>query len=287
MHSLYTFFVLCYFALFSSLNLLAQLAMPDSVCIGDFKRYNLDSNLISGSTYAWEIDGVMQPGSANHIYITWDYSGTYMLEVQELSLGGCLGPVVSGQIFVSALPVISVEPTNQTACTGISASFHITVIGSGLTYQWRRGTVNLSNGGNISGATSPTLTIYPVGVADAATDYNVLVSGPCLPALISSYVSLTINPLGIDFFDIVNLGNTVRIYPNPFGAVLNLVIHDGSPLIACDIVLFNVLGEEIMAAKISKQLTTLEMSKLPAGIYFYRVVVKGYIIQTGRLISQY
>ncbi|HVP13519.1 MAG TPA: immunoglobulin domain-containing protein, partial [Phycisphaerae bacterium] len=74
-------------------------------------------------------------------------------------------------------PTITGQPTNQTACSGGSAGFTVTATGSPApTYQWRRGTANLVNGGNISGATTATLTINPVGTGDAATDYNCVVT---------------------------------------------------------------------------------------------------------------
>src|SRR5262249_49757159 len=54
-----------------------------------------------------------------------------------------------------------------------------TWFGSGcgdFTYQWRRNCQALTNGGNVSGATSDTLVISPVTFPDAA-QYDVLVSG--------------------------------------------------------------------------------------------------------------
>jgi gliding motility-associated-like protein len=59
--------------------------------------------------------------------------------------------------------------------------------GTGLTYQWRKGTVN------ILGATTATLNISPVSITDAALNYNVIVSGTCFPNDTSINVSLTVN----------------------------------------------------------------------------------------------
>jgi gliding motility-associated-like protein/uncharacterized repeat protein (TIGR01451 family) len=79
----------------------AQFAMPDYVCIGATKHYNVDPNPVSGSTYTWKIDGVIQSRSTkNVIDITWKTAGTYLLDVQELSISGCPGPLRSGQVFV-------------------------------------------------------------------------------------------------------------------------------------------------------------------------------------------
>lgn len=72
---------------------------------------------------------------------------------------------------------IDQQPTSTSTCPGATASF--TTIASNATgYQWRRDGVFLTNGGNISGATSPVLTIDPVGPADAAV-YDCVVTATC------------------------------------------------------------------------------------------------------------
>jgi len=90
-----------------------------------------------------------------------------------------------------------IQPTNQTVCSGDSAGFSVIATGQGLTYQWRKGSVNLINGGNISGATSDTLTINPATILDDASNYNVIVSGTFPPNDTSANASLTVNPLPV------------------------------------------------------------------------------------------
>jgi hypothetical protein len=96
-------------------------------------------------------------------------------------------------VTVNQPPSISIQPSAQSACSGNSASFSLTASGTNLTYQWRKGTTNLSNGGNISGATTATLTINPVGAGDVASNYNVVITGTCSPAVTSNNASLTFN----------------------------------------------------------------------------------------------
>jgi len=99
---------------FIALRIAAQHPMPDHVCTGTTKHYHVDPNPVPGSTYSWRIEGVALPGSTTHeIDITWEFAGTYLLEVQELSANGCPGPVRSGEVFVLTLGL---------AATGISAS---------------------------------------------------------------------------------------------------------------------------------------------------------------------
>jgi uncharacterized repeat protein (TIGR01451 family) len=119
--------------------------------------------------------------------------------------GACSPPATSvpATLIVNSAPQISQQPTDQTACVAGSASFSVIATGTGLTFQWRRNGTPLSNGGNISGAGTPTLIINPVGVDDAATSvtgYDVVVSGTCSPAVTSTRQALAVNPpdLSID-----------------------------------------------------------------------------------------
>ncbi len=107
-----------------------------------------------------------------------------------------------GQVFSngSALTVnqivnITSQPAaSQILCVGGNATLTVIATGTGLTYQWFKGGGPLSDGGNISGATSPTLTISGLTLADAAPDYYVTVTGtaPCNPVT-SSNAQLIIN----------------------------------------------------------------------------------------------
>ncbi len=88
---------------------------------------------------------------------------------------------------------ISSQPNNQTTCAGSAANFSVTTSGTVASYQWRKNGVNLSNTGNISGATSAQLTINPAGPGDAAS-YDVVVNGQCGGApLNSAAATLAIN----------------------------------------------------------------------------------------------
>lgn len=93
----------------------------------------------------------------------------------------------------SGAPDISAQPTGQSACVGGTAHFSAVAHGSNLTYQWRKGNTNLTNGAHISGATSAILTISPIAQSDAAPNYNVIVSGSTAPKDTSASVSLTVN----------------------------------------------------------------------------------------------
>src|SRR6266540_1421457 len=60
------------------------------------------------------------------------------------------------------------QPQSRTNNSGTTATFNVIASGGGLNYQWRRSGTNLSNGGNIAGATADTLALSNVTKPDAA-----------------------------------------------------------------------------------------------------------------------
>ncbi len=79
--------------------------------------------------------------------------------------------------FEIPAPEINTQPVSRAVCPGGNASFTIsvTVGGTEITYQWEKNGTAISNGGNISGATSPTLQIANVTASDAGV-YRCLVT---------------------------------------------------------------------------------------------------------------
>jgi hypothetical protein len=72
-------------------------------------------------------------------------------------------------------PQIVQSPLNQTVIAAASATFSVSATGLGLSYQWRKNGVNLSDGGNVAGATTSCLTLSGVQASDAA-NYDVVVT---------------------------------------------------------------------------------------------------------------
>ena len=98
----------------------------------------------------------------------------------------------AGQVVITYTPCtppsITTQPANQIVNLGGSATFSVTAAGNGLTYQWHKGT------NNITGATNASYTINPVASGDAATNYNVVITGTC-GTVPSANATLTINAL--------------------------------------------------------------------------------------------
>ena len=101
--------------------------------------------------------------------------GTYYVVV---SGSAPCAPVQSADaiLTVNQEIVINTQPAPQTLCAGSTATFTIDASGTGIIYQWRKGAIPLSDGGNISGTKTATLTITNVTAADAAPNYNVVLT---------------------------------------------------------------------------------------------------------------
>jgi len=75
-----------------------------------------------------------------------------------------------------AVPIIVVSPNSLTLASGSTAVFAVTAEGSApLSYQWRKAGTPLTDGGNVSGAATATVTLTGIAASDAAA-YDVVVN---------------------------------------------------------------------------------------------------------------
>jgi uncharacterized delta-60 repeat protein len=84
------------------------------------------------------------------------------------------------------------QPTGRVANQGTTVSFSAAASGNnGFTYQWQKNGSPLSNGGNVSGATTDTLTLSNIQDADQAA-YSLVISSPGASAVTSRVASLDV-----------------------------------------------------------------------------------------------
>jgi hypothetical protein len=112
-----------------------------------------------------------------------------------------------------------------------------------------------------------------------------ITTGALTTTAITAIIPSVCNPAGISTFDKANT-NAVAIYPNPFSTFTTIKINDASQINKYELRIYNVLGVEMMTTILTKQLTILETSNFPSGIYFYKVIYNNQEIQSGKLISQ-
>ncbi len=150
-------------------------------CVGQSWTVCVGASGTPAPAYQWRKFGVPIPGATSSCYtipsVTQANTGDYDCVVTN-SCGSVTSAVAT--LTVNTYPSINPQPNNQVTCAGGTASFSVGASGTApLSYQWRRGTTNLANGGRISGANSPTLTITGVVPGDAGSDYNCLVTNSC------------------------------------------------------------------------------------------------------------
>src|SRR5262245_61592698 len=107
---------------------------------------------LSGETLRYSYD------SAGRL-VAVDYSAERRLEFGYDVAGNLLRNTV---VSSTTPPSISTQLVGQTNNAGTTANFTVSVTGTApFSFQWYRGNSALVNGGNISGATTATLTLNP------------------------------------------------------------------------------------------------------------------------------
>lgn len=219
----------CSAAATATVNVLTPTAVsgPSAVCIGNTIQ------MLPSSGGTWVSNNGAIASIDNTGSVTGIAAGTTTFTFTDTTTG-CSS---STALFtVNEAPAIGVHPSPQSVCSGNSATFNVTATGSGLTYQWYKGAVMLVNGGSISGATSNTLTINPVSLTDAATDYYCIATGTCSPAATSNIAALAVTEVvSITSQPITSQslcsGNTANFSVNATGAGLAYQWYNGATLL--------------------------------------------------------
>lgn len=150
------------------------------------------------STPMYIPNGRVQVESGQWSQQTFAQNGADRLFASDIVLADTVSPVTSidlvytdtaGRAAIFALsgstgavaPIITQQPVGTNIYAGSPFSLSVQVTGIGpFTYQWQKGTngvfANLSNGGTVSGATSPTLSISSANYFADAADFQVIAS---------------------------------------------------------------------------------------------------------------
>jgi uncharacterized delta-60 repeat protein/M6 family metalloprotease-like protein len=135
-----------------------------------FSRVNANGTLDS----AFLVPTVVNPFSAVNV-VRADVSGNLLVAATRLDFAEFLGRGALVVLEPAPVPAITAPPVAQTGTAGGSASFSVTATGENLSYRWLKNGVPLSTGGNVAGATTATLQLSNLTLADVAT-YSVVVT---------------------------------------------------------------------------------------------------------------
>lgn len=128
------------------------------------------------------------------------------------------------------------------------------------------GAVNLNTGANIEGRVLTTVGDFHTFAITAIAD---------------------VSECGTSGLSDLALGEDVlTVSPNPFSHSIAIELNTEGAHNNLNFVMYTILGEEILTSKLNNSTTTLDMSFVSAGVYFYRVIENNTIIQSGKLIAQ-
>jgi hypothetical protein len=246
----------------------------------------------SGLSYQWRKgnanvnnSGTINGATSQTLTISSASSANAATNYNVVVSGACSPNKTSTNAYlaVNTAPAIINHPVDQTVCeNGCPIYFNVSATGTGIAYQWRKGAVNLVDGGTISGANSSKLSINPANNSDVSSQYNVVISGVCSSAITSTNATLSGWVSSPNLSD--NGENKILVYPNPFTTSLNIMINNFAEVKNCELRIFNIVGQEVVNTTITNQLTTLVTSNLRTGFYFYKVIGNDKIIQSGKLV---
>jgi len=142
-------------------------------------------------SYQWQLNASNVNGATNRIFalahaVSGD-AGSYRVIVTN-PLGVQTSQVAVLTVIVP--PGLASQPLSRTNNAGTTATFTANITGSASAYKWFKGPSPLSDGGNISGSATTTLTISSVSDTDVAA-YSLVVSNAA-GFITSSSASLTV-----------------------------------------------------------------------------------------------
>ncbi len=192
-------------------NLPAITTQPgnDTICSGNNGIFSTTATG-SGISYQWQVNtgsgfvnasnGVLYSGATtNTLSITNATIGMNGYLYQCVVTGSCSPAATTNAALLSITqsPSITSQPVNDTICAASGATYSITAIGGGLTYQWQVNTgssyVNVVNGGVYSGATTSTLNITGATAGMNGYLYRcIATSGSCSAVVTSNGASLIV-----------------------------------------------------------------------------------------------
>lgn len=207
----------------------ASIVTPPSnqtACVGSPATFSVVAGGTGPFNYQWRKNTVNIGGATNSSYtiaaVVVGDAGSYDCVVTN-ACGNATSNAAS--LTVNTPVAINSQPGSVSVGAGANVNFTVGVTGSApLSYQWKKNGSNLSDGGNISGATTATLTLTSVTAGDNGS-YSCDITNPC-GTVASDSATLTVTGGGGctgDFNgdgvrDLVDLTTLLANFGTPSGA---------------------------------------------------------------------
>ncbi|MEP7169529.1 MAG: T9SS type A sorting domain-containing protein [Bacteroidota bacterium] len=109
-----------------------------------------------------------------------------------VSVSNDCGTGAQAKLSVTGDIIIRTHPQGMTVCQDDNSTMTIDVPGSGLSYQWRKDGVNLSDNADFSGTQTSSVNVLGVDSLNEGF-YDVVVTSSCASSVTSSYASFKVN----------------------------------------------------------------------------------------------
>jgi alpha-tubulin suppressor-like RCC1 family protein len=164
---------------------------------GDTAIFNVTAGGSMPLNYQWRLNGTNLIWATNALLVLtnaqFEQSGNYAVQVAN-----AFGSITSSNAVLSVIPlspVILTQPTDVTVGVGDMATFTVSAGGTlPLSYQWQKNGFDLTDGGDVSGATTTNLVLTNVQTNDMGY-YSVVVTNN-LGAVTSRMAALKVNNAG-------------------------------------------------------------------------------------------
>lgn len=250
---------------------------PRTVCLGDTVRLTATATGHGTIRYQWRRNGTPIPGATE---------SNYALIVERKNQEGNYDVVITDDCpthratYTGAITVnqveITLQPDDRHVNLGDSVIFVVVTPVSAVTFQWRK------DGVDIPGATSPSYKIPSAAAADTGMYEVVMTSAGC--KTISRAARLTIQGVSaVPGSPVVGERMLLSVIPNPATGRCVVTIAPSIPARyrpETDLGLYTILGEKVidlgtsLAAQGYAQ-AELDVTGLPAGIYYCRLTIDG------------
>ena len=175
--------------------------LSQTVIAGSNAVFNVGSGGTLPLSYQWQTNGSPLPNGGN---ISGATTATLNITAAQpnnvaaysvviTNVAGSLTSSPAAVLTVNVPPSITSPPQAQTVIAGSNVTMNVSASGTlPLTYQWRLYGTNLVNGGNVSGATAPNLTIFAAQTNNAGP-YTIVIGNVAATLTSSPPAQLTVN----------------------------------------------------------------------------------------------
>ncbi|MBL7997208.1 MAG: immunoglobulin domain-containing protein [Candidatus Kapabacteria bacterium] len=167
-----------------------------TVCAGANVTFSVTAGG-GGLSYRWRYNGTDISGATQATYtknsVIANDTGNYSCVVT----GQCGAPITSNnaRLTVGEPAQFTQHPESQEKCENASVTFSARVLNSnGITFEWAKDGSLVSDNSRISGATTTTLTINSLTLADIGSYTMRAITTVCSSVIISNAGGLTVNP---------------------------------------------------------------------------------------------